>query len=127
MDVTLGPWTAAHPENKALAEAMGDEAWKTVQKADGFTPKEAPKGNSPVKGYSVSGRVLSVTKQGSSTHVSVAFTIWVDGTMSNVPPVPGAGFAEGGSTAEDVVRAITEARIEKILATLKTGRVVKAA
>src|SRR5438445_409773 len=32
MDVTLGPWTAQHAEDKPLAEAMGDEAWKTVEK-----------------------------------------------------------------------------------------------
>ncbi len=41
MDVTLGPWTADQPENKPLAEAMGDEAWKTVKKTDGFEPSEA--------------------------------------------------------------------------------------
>ena len=46
--------------------------------------------------------------------------------MSNVPPVEGNGFAEGSNTAEDALRAITEARINKILGVIKTGRVVKA-
>ena len=126
MDVTLGPWTAAHAENKPLAEAMGNEAWKTVEKAADFTPKEAPKGKAATRGYTISGRLTSVVKQGNSLQILSAFTIWVDGTMSNVPPIQGTGSAVG-STAEDVVRAITEDRIKKILETLKTGRVVKAA
>jgi len=127
VDVTLGPWTAAQAENKPLAEAMGNEAWKTVEKAADFTPKEAPKGKAATRGYTISGRVTSVVKQGNGLQVLSAFTIWVDGTMSNVPPIQGSGSAAGGSTAEDVVRAITEDRIKKILETLKTGRVVKAA
>ena len=126
MDVTLGPWTAAHAENKPLAEAMGDEAWKTVDKTVGFTPKEAPKGKSVTMGYTISGRLTSVVKQGNSLQILSAFTIWVDGTVSNVPPIQGTGSAEGSSTAEDAVRAITESRVKKILETIKTGRVVKA-
>ena len=125
MDVTLGPWTAAHAENKPLAEAMGDEAWKTVEKTTGFTPKEAPKGK-PAMGYTISGKLTSVVKKGNSTQIFMTFTIWIDGTISNVPPIQGTGFAEGSSTAEDAVRAITENRIKKILETIKTGRVVKA-
>ena len=128
MDVTLGPWTAEHPADKPLAAAMGDEAWKTVEKTSGFTPKEAPKDKSAaVKGYGISGRLTSVVKKGNTVQIFSAFTIWVDGTMSNVPPIQGTGGAEGSSTAEDAVRAITESRITKILATLKTGRVLKAA
>ena len=126
MDVNLGPWTAAHQENKPLAEAMGDEAWKTVEKAAGFTPKKAPAGAKGAKGYTVSGRITSVDKQGNSVQVFSQFTILVDGTMSNVPPIQGNGSANGSNTAEDAVRAITEARINKILETLKTGRVLKA-
>ena len=126
MDVNLGPWTAAHPENKPLAEAMGDEAWKTVEKAAGFKPKKNPPGKTATKGYTVSGRLTNVAKQANTVQVFSAFTILVDGAISNVPPIQGAGSAEGSSTAEDAVRAITEMRIKKILDTLKTGRVVKA-
>jgi hypothetical protein len=126
MDVYLGPWTAAHSENKALAEAMGDEAWKTVEKTAGFTPKKAPQAAKGAKGYTVSGRISSVARQANTVQVFSAFTILVDGTMSNVPPVQGNGSAEGGSSAEDAVRTITEMRMKKILDTLKTGRVAKA-
>jgi hypothetical protein len=72
MDVIMGPWTAAHPENKPLVEAMGDEAWKTVEKAAGFAPKQ-----SGSTGYGISGRITSVVKQGKSVQVFAAFTIWV--------------------------------------------------
>jgi hypothetical protein len=126
MDVNLGPWTAAHPENKPLAEAMGEEAWKTAEKTAGVTPKKAPQGAKGAKGYTVSGRITSVAKQGSAVQVFSAFTILVDGALSNVPPIQGNGSAEGSNTAEDAVRAITEMRIKKILDTLKTGRVAKA-
>jgi hypothetical protein len=127
MDVTLGPWTAEHVENNPLAEAMGNEARKTVDKTAGYTPKDAPKGKSATKGYGISGRLNSVVKKGNSIQIFSTFTIWVDGTMSNVPPIQGTGFAEGSNTAEDAVRAITESRVAKILDTLKTGRVIKAA
>ncbi len=126
MDVILGPWTAAHVENKSLAVAMGDEAWKTVDKAAGFTPKEAPKGKSATKGYGISGRVNSVVKQGNSVQVLSTFTIWVDGTLSNTQPIQGAGSADGSSTAEDAMRGITENRITMILEKLKTGSIRKA-
>ena len=126
MDVTLGPWTAQHAEDKPLAEAMGDEAWKTVEKSDGFTPKEAPKGKPAPKGYTISGSLTSVVKKGKTVQIFSNFTIWVDGTVSNVPPIQGTGFAEGSNTAEDALRAITESRVKKILETIKTGRVVKA-
>ncbi len=126
MDVILGPWAAAHVENKPLAEAMGDEAWKTVKNAAGFTPKEAPKGQSATKGYGISGRLTNVVRQGNSVKVFSAFTIWVDGTLSNVAPIQGSAAADGSNTAEDAVRALTEDRIEKILKTIKTGAVHKA-
>jgi len=126
MNVTLGPWTAAHAENKALALAMGEEAWSAVKNTDGFTPQKPAAGSSAAKGYGISGKVTSVVKQGNSSQVFSTFTIWVDGTLSNVAPIPGNGSAEGSNTAEDAVRAITEARVKKILQTLKTGRVKKA-
>ena len=121
---TLG--AAAHVENKPLAEAMGDEAWKTVKNTADFTPKEAPKGHSATKGYGISGRVTNVVRQGSSVQVFSAFTVWVDGTLSNVAPIQGSASAEGSNTAEDAVRAITADRIEQILKKLKTGGVRKA-
>ena len=126
MDVTLGPWTAAHAENKPLAVVMGEKAWKTVEKAAGFTPKGAPKGKSATKGYGVSGRVNSVVKQGNSLQVLSTFTIWVDGTLSNAQPIQGNASAEGSSTAEDAMRDITEDRITKILEKIKTGQVHQA-
>jgi hypothetical protein len=130
VDVTLGPWKADisidEPQRTALAEAMGDEAWKTVEKADGFTPQKAPEGKPAKKGYTISGKITSVVKEGGTISVFITFTIWVDGTISNVPPVQGTGSATGGNTAEDVVRAITESRIKKILEALKTGKVAKA-
>jgi hypothetical protein len=126
MDVTLGPWTAALAEHKPLAEAMGNEAWKTVEKAAGFTPKALPIGNAAIKGYSISGRVTSVVIQGRTKEVYSTFTIWVDGTMSNVPPISGNATALGSDTAEDALRAVTEMRVTKILQTIKTGRVLKA-
>ncbi len=120
MDVIMGPWTAAHPENKPLAEAMGDEAWTTVQNSVGFTPKK-----SAPKGYGISGRVTSAVKQGNSTQVFAAFTIWVDGQVSNSPPTQGSASAEGSMTAEDAVRAIAEDKVKQILQVLKKGTVVQ--
>jgi hypothetical protein len=126
MDVTLGPWKADHPADQPLADAMGDEARKTVEKTDGFEPKGAVQGKPAAKGYTVSGRLTSAEKQGNRVNIFSAFTIWVDGTVSNVPPIQGSGFAEGSNTAEDAVRAITESKIKQILDTIKTGRVIKA-
>jgi hypothetical protein len=126
MDVTLGPWTAAHPEHKALAEAMGDEAFNTASKTPDVTATKAVGGKPGAKGYTISGRIISADKHGITTNIFSAFTIWVDGTMSNVPPIQGNGSADAPSSPEDAVRAITEARITKILQTLKTGRVIKA-
>ena len=127
MDITLGPWTAEHAADKPLAEAMGDEAWKTVEKSSDWTPQKAVNGKAGKKGYTVSGRLTSVVKEGSKTQIFSAFTILVDGALSNVPPIQGTGFAQAPNTAEDALRAITESRVNKILGTLKTGRVVKAA
>jgi len=126
MDVTLGPWTAVKSDDKPLAEAMGDEARRTVTKAAGFTPKDAPKGNKPTKGYGISGRLTNVVKRDNAVQIFSTFTILVDGSFSNVPPIQGNATAEGGSTAEDAVRAVTEQRVNKILQTIKTGAVKKA-
>ena len=65
-------------------------------------------------------------EQGKSVQVFAAFTISVDGTVSNSPPTQATASADGSMTAEDAVRAIAEDKINKILLALKTGKVVKA-
>jgi hypothetical protein len=130
MDVTLGPWTAdmsvAETQRKPLAEAMGNEAWNTVKNAAGFTPKEAPQGKPAKSGFTISGKLTNVLKDGGSIRVMSKFTLWVDGTFSNVAPLDGQGSAQDGATAEDVLRAITESRVKKLLEAVKTGRATKA-
>src|SRR5579871_1788823 len=98
MDITLGPWTAAKTINekqrKPLADAMGDEAWNTAKKKDGFTPKQAEGGTPAKTGFTISGQVVQVGKQGSGIQVKLMFTLWADGTFSNIAPVPGQAVAE---------------------------------
>ena len=129
MDVTLGPWTGemsvAETQRKPLAEAMGDEAWNTVKKrpahAQGSAARQARRAASPSRANST-----NVLKEGDSIHVMSKFTLWVDGTFSNVAPLDGEGFAQDGATAEDVLRAITESRVKKLLDAVKSGRATKA-
>jgi len=68
MDITLGPWTASKTSNQKqlqpLAEAMGDEAWNTVKKKTDFTPKKADGGAPAKSGFTITGQVLQVAKQG---------------------------------------------------------------
>jgi hypothetical protein len=124
VDVTLGPWTAAHPENKPLADVMGKQAKATVDKAPDWTAKELPKSGNPT-GYSISGKVMSVVTKGGSTQVSLTFTVLVDGALSN-SVITATGAASGTSTAaEDAVGAITDDTIQKILQAIKSGRIVK--
>jgi hypothetical protein len=129
MDVTLGPWTAEKSvdpkQGKTLAEAMGDEARKTAKSA-GFTPQDAPQGNPAKSGFTISGKVVKVSKLGNKIQVKLMFTLWADGTFSNVAPLSGEGEAEGSSSAEDAVRAITEDRVDKLLEAIKSGRAAKA-
>jgi hypothetical protein len=131
MDIALGPWTSAKTidakQRQPLADAMGDEAWNTVKKKekDGFTPVKV-EGATPAKtGFTISGQVVQVTKQGINTQVKLTFTLWADATFSNVAPVHGQGAAQGGS-AEDAVRAITEDSVEKLLGAIKSGSAGKA-
>ena len=130
MDIALGPWTAAKTldakQRQTLPDAMGDEAWNTVKKKDGFTPVKV-EGVTPAKsGFTISGQVVQVAKQGINTQVKLTFTLWADGTFSNVAPVHGQGAAQGGASAEDVVRAITEDSVEKLLGAIKSGSAGKA-
>ena len=130
MDITLGPWTAAKTidakQRQPLADAMGDEALETVNKKDGFTPKAAEGGTPAKSGFTISGQVTQVTKQGIDTVVKLMFTLWADGTFSNVAPLPGQATAQGSMGAVDAVQAITEAKVNQLLDAIKSGRAAKA-
>lgn len=130
MDITLGPWTAAKTidakQRQPLADAMGDEALKTVNKKGGFTPKKADGGTPATSGFTISGQVLQVAKQGIGIQVKLMFTLWADGTFSNIAPVPGQATAEGSMGAEDALRAVTEAKVNQLLDALASGRAAKA-
>ena len=128
MDVTLGPWTAAKAvdkEYKPLAAAMGDEAWKTASKTTGITPQKAENGKPAAKGFTISGKITTVVKKGNSVHIRSVFTVWVDGTFSNVKGLAGDGSAEA-VPAEDAMRSITENRVARLLVAIKAGQVRKA-
>ena len=129
MDVTLGPWKADKSVNesqgKALAEAMGDEAWQTATNLPDFTPIKSPPGKPADKGFTISGVLTSLVKKGAKTEVEAKFTIWVDGTFSNVAPLDGGASAEGSMTAEDALRAVTADRVTKLLMAIKAGQVAK--
>jgi hypothetical protein len=130
MDITLGPWTAAKTidakQRQPLAEAMGDEAWNTAKKKDGFTPKKADGGTPAKSGFTISGQVVQVAKQGINLQVKLMFTLWADGTFSNVAPLPGQAAAQGGASAEDALRAITESKVNQLLEAIKSGQAGKA-
>ena len=129
MDITLGPWTAAKTINEKqrqpLADAMGDEAWNTAKKS-GFTPKKADGGTPAKSGFTISGQVVQVAKQGIDLQVKLMFTLWADGSFSNVPPVAGEAKAQGSASAEDALRAITESKVSQLLGAIKSGRAAKA-
>jgi hypothetical protein len=127
VDVTLGPWTVAKGVDKeyaSLSEVMGDQAWKTVNDTSGFTPKKA-KGKPAASGFTISGKITTVLKEGSSIHIRSLFTVWVDGTFSNVKDLAGDGSVEGMPPSE-AVKGITETRVTKILVAIKAGQVRKA-
>ena len=130
MDITLGPWTAAKSidakQRQPLADAMGDQALKTVNKKGGFTPNEADGGTPAKSGFTISGQVVQVTRQGIGVLVKLMFTLWADGTFSNVAPVSGQATAEGSMGAEDALRAVTEAKVNQLLEAITSGRAVKA-
>jgi hypothetical protein len=105
---------------------MGDEAWNTVKKKDGFTPVKALGGTPAKSGFTISGQVLQVAKQGADLQVKLMFTLWADGTFSNVAPLPGQAAAQMGASAEDALRAVTEAKVNQLLDAIKSGRAGKA-
>lgn len=129
MDINLGPWTAAKTldakQRQTLPDAMGDEAWNTVKKKDGFTPVKVEGATPAQSGFTISGQVVQVTKQGTDTKVKLAFTLWVDGTFSNIVSPPGEATAQGSMGAADAVRAITESKVNQLLDAIKSGRAAK--
>jgi hypothetical protein len=60
--------------------------------------------------------------------VKATFTIWIDGTFSNVPSLAGEAPAKGfgASTAEEALRAVIESRAETLLDAIESGRAAKA-
>ena len=132
MDVTLGPWTAEmsveEKERKPLIQAMADAAMSKARATPGITPKEASMGKPAAKGFTVSGKVTHAVKEGSDVTVRATFTLWVDGTFSNVAPLKGEATASGMGTrgAEEALRAVTESRVKTLLDAIKTGRAKKA-
>jgi hypothetical protein len=131
MDINLGPWTAAKTldakQRQTLPDAMGDEAWNTVKKRekDGFTPVKI-EGATPAKsGFTISGQVVQVTKQGTDLKVKATFTLWVDDSFSNIVVPPGEATAQGSAGAEDALRAITENKVNQLLDAIKSGRAAK--
>jgi len=129
MDITLGPWTAAKTidakQGKLLADAMGAQALDSAKKK-GFTPTENAGATPATSGFTITGQVMQVMKQGTGTVVKLMFTLWADGTFSNVAPLPGQATADGSMGAKDAVEAITEAKINQLLDALASGRAGKA-
>ena len=115
MDVTLGPWTAEmaveEPLRKPLIAAMGSAAMAKAKSTPGISPKEATLGKPAKSGFTISGKVTSAVKHGGDTVVNATFTLWVDGTFSNVKPLTGGATASGSMGAEDAVAAVTESRV----------------
>jgi hypothetical protein len=129
MDVTLGPFKNAMAANVSeldpLANAMHDQAEATA-KALGFSPVDAKNGKPGAKGYTISAKITSVTTDDTkSTHVIIAFTVWVDGTFSNASLPPSRGSGQGASAA-DIVQSITEGAVTKILKAIQSGQIRKA-
>jgi hypothetical protein len=129
VDLALGPWTAAktveEKQRKLLAEAMGDEAWRLVKRSADFTPVKA-EGKPAAKGFTISGDIVKVVKQGHEVQVVAKYTLWVDGTFPNIAPVEGRASATGSMGAEDALRAVTENRVKMLLDVIKSGRIQKA-
>ena len=132
MDVTLGPWTAEmsveENDRKPLTQAMADAAMGKAKATAGITPKEASLGKPAAKGFTISGKVTHIVKEGGSVTARAVFTLWIDGTFSNVQPLKGEATASGmGSrTAEEALRAVTESRVKTLLDAIKAGRASKA-
>jgi hypothetical protein len=59
--------------------------------------------------------------------VKAIYTLWLDGTFSNVQPLAGEATASGfgSTTAAEALRAVTESRVKTLLDAIKAGQVVK--
>src|ERR1700691_4379773 len=99
MDIHFGPWndakTIAAKLRQTLPDAMGDEAWNTVKKKDAFTPIKVQGAAPAQSGFTISGQVIQVTKQGTDLKVKATFTLWVDDSFSNIVVPPGEATAQG--------------------------------
>jgi hypothetical protein len=130
MDVTLGPWTAEQSveekDRKPLIDAMADAARNAVRVATGFTGKDATLGKPAKTGFTISGKITHVVREGGSVTVRATFTLWVDSTFSNVAPLKGEATASGSMGAADAVQAFTEARVKKLLDAIRSGQAKKA-
>ena len=129
MDLTLGPWKAevsVAQTHRPLVEDMGKQAWETVKATQGFTPKEAVGGTPAAAGFTISGVLNKVVKEGSGMRVFVTFTVHLDATMVNIAPVKGDAIATGSMTPKDALLAVTEARIAKLLPMIRSGLIRKA-
>jgi hypothetical protein len=132
VDVTLGSWTAEasvdEKERKPLTVAMADAARNKVKNTPGFTPKDAAQGKPAKAGFTISGKLTNVLKSSAGVTVKATFTLWVDGTFSNVKPLAGEATASGfgTTTAEEALRAVTESRVKTLLDAIKSGRAAKA-
>ena len=131
MDVTLGPWTAEHSideaDRKPLTEAMADAARTKVKNTTGFTGKDA-QGQPAKTGFTISGKLNNLLKSSAGVTVKATFTLWADGTFSNVKPLAGEATAQGfgRTTAEEALRAVTESRVKTLLDAIKAGTAKKA-
>lgn len=127
--INLGPWTTAKSveagQGKSLTAAMGDEAWKTVEKSCGFSPIEPPKGKPHGPGYTISARLVKVAGSPRDFEVVATFSITVDGQLANVALLEGKARGSGRHGAEDALRAVTESRIKMLLDAVQAGRVRK--
>lgn len=131
MDITLGPWTVDMSIDKTqgqpIADAMGAEAFEAVKGTAGFTPQKVGLDGKPApSGFTISGKLTKLAKEPNGMHVQTTFTVMVDASFPNIGPVVGDAWAQGSNTPIDAVQAVTDSRIAKILALIKTGQIKKA-
>jgi len=113
-------------DRKPLTEAMAAAAKSTVASTSGVTGKDASQGKPAKTGFTISGRVTHVVRSGGDVTVRATFTLWVDGTLSNVAPLKGEATASGSAGAKDAVQGLTEAKVKQLLDAIKAGRAKKA-
>ncbi len=127
--INMGPWTVdkgfSGSNGKSLAAAMGDEAWKTVEKSCDFTPVEPPKDKPAGPGYTISGNLVKVVSKGGDSEVTSTYTITVDGKLSTISMLEGKAAGSGRNGAEDALRTVAELRVKMLLDAIRAGRVKK--